>query len=166
MKPTSITLSLADRSVKLPRGMIEDVLVQVEYFYYPVDFVVLDTDPIVKGTNYVPIILGRPFLATSNAIINCRNGLMQLTFGNMTLELNIFYMCKKSINSEEEEGPEKVCIIDTLVGEHCNKKIQEDLNESLRDLDEGLPEPSDLLATLPPWRRIEEILHLFNEEET
>ncbi|RVW67927.1 hypothetical protein CK203_063503 [Vitis vinifera] len=165
LKPTSITLSLADRSVKIPRGMIEDVLVQVDNFYYPVDFVVLDTDPIVKETNYVPIILGRPFLATSNAIINCRNGLMQLTFGNMTLELNIFYMCKKPINPEEEEGPEEVCIIDTLVEEHCNQKMQEKLNESLGDLDEGLPEPSDLLATLPPWRRIEEILPLFNEEE-
>ncbi|RVW66238.1 hypothetical protein CK203_066345 [Vitis vinifera] len=87
LKPTTITLSLADRSVKIPRGVIEDVLVQVDKFYYPVDFVVLDTDPIVKEANYVPIILGRPFLATSNAIINCRNGVMQLTFGNMTLEL-------------------------------------------------------------------------------
>ena len=76
LKPTSITLSLADRSVKIPRGIIEDVLVQVVNFYYPVDFVVLDTDPIVKETNYVPIILGRSFLATSNAIINYRNGLM------------------------------------------------------------------------------------------
>ncbi|RVW86166.1 Retrovirus-related Pol polyprotein from transposon 17.6 [Vitis vinifera] len=96
-----------DRSVKIPRGIIEDVLVQVDNFYYPVDFVVLDIDPIVKETNYVPIILGRPFLATSNAIINCRNGLMQLTFGNMTLELNIFYMSKKLITPEEEEGPEE-----------------------------------------------------------
>ncbi|RVW57983.1 Retrovirus-related Pol polyprotein from transposon opus [Vitis vinifera] len=61
-----------------------------------------------KEANYVPIILGRPFLATSNAIINCRNGLMQLTFGNMTLELNIFYMSKKLITPEEEEGPEEV----------------------------------------------------------
>ncbi|RVW57939.1 hypothetical protein CK203_112435 [Vitis vinifera] len=81
LKPTSITLSLADRSVKIPRDMIEDVLVQVNKFYYPVDFVVLDTDPVAKGTNCLPIILGRPFLATSNAIINCRNGVMQLTFG-------------------------------------------------------------------------------------
>ncbi|RVW20833.1 hypothetical protein CK203_111899 [Vitis vinifera] len=63
LKPTSITLSLADRSVKIPRGIIEDVLVQVDNFYYPVDFVVLDTDPL-KEANYVPIILGRPFLAT------------------------------------------------------------------------------------------------------
>nr|CAN78226.1 hypothetical protein VITISV_004314 [Vitis vinifera] len=134
LKTTSITLSLADRSVKIPRGMIEDVLVQVDNFYYPVGFFVLDIDPIVKETNYVPIILRRPFLATSNAIINCKNGLMQLTFGNMTLELNIFYMCKKPINPDEEEGPEEVCTIDTLVEEHCNQKIQEKLNESLGDL--------------------------------
>ena len=39
------------------------------------------------------------------------------------------------------------------------------MNESLGDLDEGLPKPSDLLATLPACRRIEEILPLFNEEE-
>ena len=51
LKPTSITLSLADRSVKIPRGMIEDVLIQVNKFYYPVDFVVLDMDSVVKGTN-------------------------------------------------------------------------------------------------------------------
>ena len=87
LKPTSITLSLANRSVKIPRGVIKDVLVQVDKFYYPVDFVVLDTDPVVKETNYVPIILGRPFLATSNAIINCRNEVMQFTFGNMISEL-------------------------------------------------------------------------------
>ncbi|RVW27153.1 Pro-Pol polyprotein [Vitis vinifera] len=122
LKPTAITLSLADRSVKIPRGVIEDVLVQVDNFYYPVDFIVLDTDPTVKEANLVPIILGRPFLATSNAIINCRNGLMQLTFGNMTLDLNIFYMSKKQITPEEEEGPEELCIIDTLVEEHLVPK--------------------------------------------
>ena len=83
LKPTSITLSLADRSIKIPKGTIEDVLIQVDRFYYPVDFVVLDTESVAVGANHVPIILGRPFLATSNAIINCRNGVMQLTFGNM-----------------------------------------------------------------------------------
>ncbi|RVW21502.1 Retrovirus-related Pol polyprotein from transposon 297 [Vitis vinifera] len=115
LKPTSITLSLADRSVKIPRGIIEDVLVQVDNFYYPVDFVVLDTDPL--------------------------NGLMQLTFGNMTLSSISLYV-KKLITPEEEEGPEEVCIIDTLVEEHCNQNMQDKLNESLGDLEEGLPEPS------------------------
>ena len=76
LKPTSITLSLADRSIKIPKGTIEDVLIQVDRFYYPVDFIVLDIEPVAVGANHVPIILGRPFLATSNAIINCRNGVM------------------------------------------------------------------------------------------
>ena len=93
--------------MKIPRDMIEDVLVQVDKFYYPVDFVVLDMDPVAKGTNCIPIILGRRFLATSNVIINCRNGVMQLTFGNMMLELNIFYMCNKQFHPGEEEGPER-----------------------------------------------------------
>ena len=90
LKPTTITLSLADRSVKIPKGIVEDVLVKIDKFYYPVDFVVLDTEPSSNEPNHVPIILGRPFLTTANATINCRNGVMQLTFGNMTLELNIF----------------------------------------------------------------------------
>ena len=125
LKPTSITLYLADRSVKSPRGIIEDVLVQVDNFCYQVYFVVLHTNPFVKEANYVPIILRRPFLATSNAIINYRNGLMQLTFSNMTLELHIFYMSKKLITPKEEEGLEEVCIIDTLVEEHCNQNMQD-----------------------------------------
>ena len=83
-KPTTITLSLADRSINIPKGTVEDVLIQVDKFYYLVDFVVLDTEPVVVGANHVPIILGSPFLATSNAVINCRSGVMQLTFGNMT----------------------------------------------------------------------------------
>ncbi|RVW67297.1 hypothetical protein CK203_065066 [Vitis vinifera] len=107
LKPTSITLSLEHRSVKIPRGMIEDVLIQVDKFYYPVDFVVLNTDPIAKGTNCIPIILGRPFLATSNAIINYRNGFMQLTFGNMTLEL-ISSICEIN-NSIRKKKDQKRC---------------------------------------------------------
>ena len=104
LKPTTITLSLADRLVKIPKGTIEDVLVQVDKFYYPVDFIVLDTEPVAEGANYVSIILGWPFLATSNTIINCRNGVMQLTFRNMTLELNIFYLSKKHMQPVEEDS--------------------------------------------------------------
>ncbi|RVW12110.1 hypothetical protein CK203_087303 [Vitis vinifera] len=58
LKSTSITLSLADRSVKFPRGIIEDVLIQIDNFYYPIDFMVLDTEQGTSGLNHVPIILG------------------------------------------------------------------------------------------------------------
>ena len=98
LKPTSITLSLADRLIKILRGMIEDVLVQVDKFYYLDDFIVLDMESIASDPSHVPIILGRPFLDTTNALINCRNGVMQLTFGNMTLKLNSFHLCKRHPN--------------------------------------------------------------------
>ena len=133
LKPTSITLSLADRSIKIPKGTIEDVLIQVDRFYYPVDFVVLDTEPVAVGPNHVPIILGRPFLATSNAIINCRNGVMQLTFGNMTLELNIFHLGKRHMHSEEDDF-EEVCILDTILEEQANQQqVQEILTSELSE---------------------------------
>ncbi|RVW81544.1 hypothetical protein CK203_051885 [Vitis vinifera] len=138
LKPTSITLSLVDRSVKIPRGMIEDVLVQVDKFYYPVDFVVLDTDP-VEWSHATHV-------------------------WQHDIELNIFHLYKKHIHPKKKKARE-VCMIDTLVEEHYDKRMQEDLIENFGDLDKGLPEPSDLLATLLPWRRREEILPLFNEEE-
>ena len=118
MKPTTITLSLADRSVKIPKGIVKDVLVKVDKFYYSVDFVVLDTELVATGVNYVPIILGRPILVTSNAIIDSWNGVMQLTFGNMTLELKIFHLGNKHEPPEEQE-PEEVFLIGMGEKEHC-----------------------------------------------
>ena len=126
LKPTTITLSLANRSIKIPKGIVEDVLIKVEKFYYPVDFVVLDTEPVAVGANHVPIILGRPFLATSNAIINCRNGVMQLTFGNMTLELNIFHLSKKYMNQQEDDN-EEVCAIEAILEEQTNDLLVQDV---------------------------------------
>ena len=58
LKPTTITLSLADKSVKVPKGIVEDVLVKVDKFYYPVDFIVLDTESVAVGLNCVPSSLG------------------------------------------------------------------------------------------------------------
>ena len=74
-------------------------------------------------------------------------------------------MSKKQTTPEEEEGPEELCIINTLVEEHCNQNMQDKLNESLADFEEGLSEPPNVLAILQSWRRIEEILPLFNKEE-
>ena len=126
LKPTNITLSLADRSVKIPKGIVEDVLMKVDKFYYPVDFVVLDTEPLANGPNHVLIILGRPFLATANAIINCRNGVMQLTFGNMTLELNIFHLSNRhKLVENENQVTDEVCSIDQNVEKPNVHKFQE-----------------------------------------
>ena len=51
LKPTTVTLQLADRSMKRPRGIIEDVLIKVDKFYYPMDFIVIDTEPVYDVVN-------------------------------------------------------------------------------------------------------------------
>ena len=138
LKPTNITLSLADRSVKIPKGIVEDVLVKVDKFYYPVDFVVLDIEPIANGPNHVPIILGRPFLATANAIINCRNGVMQLTFGNMTLELNIFHLSNKhKLVENGNQRTNEVCSVDPNA-EKPNVHRSQELAKEKETIGEGL----------------------------
>ena len=131
--------------------IVEDVLVKVDNFYYPVDFVVLDTEPIAESPHQVPIILGRPFLATTNVIINCRNGIMQLTFGNMTLELNIFHLSNKDKLAEDEEQKSKeVCLGCTSEGKASIHNLKERLIENKETFDEGSTAPISHLASFMP----------------
>ena len=165
LKPTSITLSLADRSIKIPKGTIEDVLIQVDRFYYPIDFVVLDIEPVAVGPNHVPIILGRPFLATSNAIINCRNGIMQLTFGNMTLELNIFHLGKRHMHPEGDDF-EEVCILETILEEQAKEQQMQDiLTSELSECCVEQHEHQEVSLMQGYWRRRIEILPLLTGSE-
>ena len=94
LSPTRVTIQLADRSVKVPKEKIKDVLIRVGEFIYPVDFIVLEIQPVSNPRAQTLIILGQPFLATANAIINCRNGSMRLTFRDMTREINVFNLRK------------------------------------------------------------------------
>ncbi|XP_063948041.1 uncharacterized protein LOC135152139 [Daucus carota subsp. sativus] len=65
-KPTNMSLQLADRSITYPRGIVEDVLVKVDKLIFPADFVILD----FEEDKQIPIILGRPFLATGQTLID------------------------------------------------------------------------------------------------
>jgi len=102
LKPSNCTLQLADRSVRTPRGRIDDVLVQIDKGYFPIDFVVLDMDP-SQASKQIPLILGRPFLATANATINCRSGVMDVSVMNMRVRLNIFKACSQPVLEDESE---------------------------------------------------------------
>ena len=123
LESTNITLQLADRRVKIPRGIVKDVLVQVDKFYFPVDFVVLDTQPVVNQGTQFPVILGRPFLATANAIIHCRGGLMTLSFGNMTVNLNIFNVIK---GMGDEEDMCEINMVDSVVQKYLDNVSHDD----------------------------------------
>ncbi|KAD6119830.1 hypothetical protein E3N88_11101 [Mikania micrantha] len=85
LSPTRMTLSLADRSVKCPRGILKDVLVKVDKFVFPVDFVVMDMD----ADTTVLIILGRPFLRTTKAIIDVYEGKLTFRVGDESVCLKI-----------------------------------------------------------------------------
>ena len=84
--PTALSLQMADRSMTLPKGIIEDVLIKVGKFIFPVDFVVLDMEEDKK----VPLILGRPFLATSRALIDVEKGELTLRVRDDKVQLNIY----------------------------------------------------------------------------
>ena len=102
LSPIRVTIQLANSSVKVPKGEINDVLIRVEEFIYPIDFIVPETQPVCNSRSQTPIILGHLFLTTVNAIINCRNGSMRLTFGDMIREVNIFNQGKQPRDAEDQ----------------------------------------------------------------
>ena len=85
-RPTTVTLQLADRSLKHPIGIIEDVLVKVDKFIFPADFIVLD----IEEDKEIPIILGRPFLATGRAMIDVHRGELKLRVQEEEVKFNVF----------------------------------------------------------------------------
>ncbi|GJV17497.1 reverse transcriptase domain-containing protein [Tanacetum coccineum] len=77
-KATRMSLELADRSIQYPRGIAKNVLIKVDKFVLPIDFVILD----MPEDSKVPIILGRPFLATDQAMIDVFNKKITLKVGD------------------------------------------------------------------------------------
>ncbi|XP_026459238.1 uncharacterized protein LOC113359883 [Papaver somniferum] len=138
LKPTNVTLQLSDRSIKIPMRVVEDIFIQVESFVYPVDFIVLDTQPVSNPCGQIPVILGRPFLATSNAVINCRNRNMELTFGNMKMEINVFSLSNLSAISETCEH---VCMVNGVNDyTHCYNENLENMFENFAGIMESCDE--------------------------
>ncbi|XP_058003699.1 uncharacterized protein LOC131180103 [Hevea brasiliensis] len=111
LKPTIILLQLADQSMKYPVGILENIPIKVGKFFILVDFVVLE----MKEDVQIPIILGRPFLATAGAIIDVKNGLLTLKVGDEKVEFNLFNKMKHKLEPDECF---KVDIIDKQVKEN------------------------------------------------
>ena len=74
---------MADRSMARPEGVLEDVLVKVGKFIFPMDFVIMEED------TQVPIFLGRPFLATGAALIDVQKGELTLRVGDEAVHFNL-----------------------------------------------------------------------------
>jgi len=84
VKPTKIELQLPGRTVKHPYGVVEDVLIKVEKFMFPVDFVILD----MKEDEEVPLIFARPFMKT--AIVDVDKGELRVRSHDEEVRFNLF----------------------------------------------------------------------------
>ena len=76
--------------------MIEDVLVKVDKFIFPTDFIVLDMEEYKE----IPIILGRPFLATGRAMIDVQRGKLKLRVQDNEVKFNVFDVVRHPVESD------------------------------------------------------------------
>eukprot|EP00253_Pinus_taeda_P021297 PITA_21297 len=84
---TPTLLQLADRSIIKPDGVLEDILISLNSWEYPIDFMILTPKSNLGGH---PLILGRPWLATVDAFISCRSGDMYISDGNSIKKFNMY----------------------------------------------------------------------------
>jgi len=113
VRPTRMTLQLENLSIKRPYGIIEDLLVKVDKFLFPVDFVVMDTEEDVD----VPLILRRPFMKTAKVIIDVDKGKLKVCVENEEVSFNVFEAMKHPKDTNR-------CFRIDMIEEQCGKKIK------------------------------------------
>ena len=106
-------IQLADQSNVYPRDVVEDVLVQVNELVFPADFYVLDIEN-EASYNPTPILLGRPFLKTTWAMINVHEGILTMEFDGEIIKFNLF----KAMRYPSNHGDKLKSLLEAL---NCTK---------------------------------------------
>ena len=124
LTPTAITLQMVDSSMAQLEGILEDVLVKVGKFIFPVDFGVMQ----MEEDTQVPLLLGRPFLATGAALIDVQKGELTLRVGDEAVQFNI----NRSMEHPNVEGDSYMavrnnCFLNNELNSDCI--IQHSINE-------------------------------------
>ncbi|GJV91972.1 DNA-directed DNA polymerase [Tanacetum coccineum] len=97
-KLTRMSLELADRSIQYPRGIVKNVLIKVDKFILPINFVILD----MPEDSRIPIILGRPFLATARVMIDVFNKKITLKVGDDDVIFGMHQSMKRPPTEDDE----------------------------------------------------------------
>ncbi|GJR92686.1 reverse transcriptase domain-containing protein [Tanacetum coccineum] len=120
-KPTRMSLELADRSIQYLRGIAENVLIKIDKFILPIDFVILD----MREDSKIPIILGRPFLATVRAMIDVFNKKIMLRVGNKEELLEDDQLDSFLVNNLEESINISIAddIVESRICIQCIKEV-------------------------------------------
>jgi hypothetical protein len=87
LRLTPTILELADKTRVIPEGILDDVMVTLASWEYPIYFLVIHSKDLSRGH---PITLGRPWLSTTNAFISCREGEMAISNGLSIQKLTIY----------------------------------------------------------------------------
>ena len=120
----AITLQMADRSMAQLEGILEDVLVKVGKFIFPVDFVIMK----MEEDTQVPLLLGRPFLSTRAALIDVQKGELTLKVGDEVVQFNR----NRSLEHPNVEGDSCMAVRNkSLLNDELNSDciIQHSINE-------------------------------------
>ena len=96
LKPTNVSLQLDDRSITYPKRILKDVLVKVNKFIFPVDFIILDMEEDRK----VFLILERPFLAIGRVLIDIKQGNLILKINDELFTFNVLKTMQHPFNNE------------------------------------------------------------------
>ncbi|GKF09025.1 DNA-directed DNA polymerase [Tanacetum coccineum] len=133
-KLTRMSLELADRSIQYPRGIVKNVLIKVDKFVLPIDFVILD----MPEDSRIPIILGRPFLATARVIIDVFNKKITLKVGDDDVIFGMDQSMKRP-PTEDDECYDIDDLDDTINMEN-QKLLENDQLDSflLKDLEKSI----------------------------
>ncbi|XP_062103150.1 uncharacterized protein LOC133814170 [Humulus lupulus] len=121
VRPTTVTLQLADLSMAHPEGKIEDVLVQVDKFIFPADFIILD----YEVDRDVPIILGRPFIATGRTLIDVEKGELTMRAQEEQVTFKVF----NPIRSPDEVGD---CLAITVKNSNMEEEVPTRYSKKVR----------------------------------
>ncbi|XP_042451604.1 uncharacterized protein LOC122036377 [Zingiber officinale] len=125
-EPTGVVIQLANRSQAHPAGVIEDVLVKVRELIFPADFYILDMEGDLLA-NWVPLILGRPFLKTARTKIDMHAGTLSMEIGDTVVRFSIFEAMK---HSKEDHSILSVDISEELDGMEFLSDVDSDLEVS------------------------------------
>ncbi|CAN6544138.1 unnamed protein product [Malus baccata var. baccata] len=117
LKNDGVIIQLADRSNAYPKGVLEDVLVQVNHLIFPVDFYVLEMDESDHAPS-LPILLGRPFMKTARTKIDVYNGTLRMEFDGEVINFNLSDSMKYP---SENHSCFSIDVIDSLSQDHFDK---------------------------------------------
>nr|GEW09067.1 reverse transcriptase domain-containing protein [Tanacetum cinerariifolium] len=120
LTPTRMTFKLADRSITHPKGVTEDVVVKVGKFHFPTDFVVVyfEADP------RVPLILGRSFLRTGNALIDVYGEKITLRVNDEAVTFNLNQTMRYS-STYDDMWVNQIDVIDIAREEYAQEMFEE-----------------------------------------